>query len=365
MSDVMGVQQTGLTLEGLAHKLEALQRENAQNARRLETLERENAELRREVTAPRGSGLRRDKEIVAESGVPVSRRWLLSKAGAAAVGVAAAGALMLREPRRAKAHHLGDMDPSIFPEEVLTHYVDANSDDQSTAILGRTASSGASAVFGINAGTGPGVGGSNDGPGPAVEGTAYGSGGTGVKGTGRYGVWGESDQAGFYGVFGRNNLTDGTGVRGVGAKTGVLGESRNGMGVKGTSSAANLGAVEGHNDGGGAGVSGVGKVGMLAFSHTNGWIASWGRHTANGYGVAGDSAQGVGVSGESTGGYGGLFGGGKAQLRLKPASTAGKPTSGSHSIGEIYMDSRATLFVCVADGSPGTWKKLAFATTTA
>ncbi len=95
----MGTEDNGLTLEGLAHKLEALQRENAENTQRLETLERENAELRHEVTAPRGSGTRRnapdeprslvprrDGERASGFEGPVSRRSLLSKAGAAATG---------------------------------------------------------------------------------------------------------------------------------------------------------------------------------------------------------------------------------------------------------------------------------------
>ncbi|MDP9410200.1 MAG: hypothetical protein M3P70_06790 [Actinomycetota bacterium] len=53
--------------------------------------------------------------------------------------------------------------------------------------------------------------------------------------------------------------------------------------------------------------------------------------------------------------------GGKAQLKLKPAASAGKPTTGTHTKGEIYMDSTEALFVCTAgDGTTvGTWKKVA------
>ena len=145
---------------------------------------------------------------------------------------------------------------------------------------------------------------------------------------------------------------------------------------------------------------GVGRVGMLGFSHTDGWPAVWGRHTGNWAGISGDSAKGVGVYGESSAegvqgvfgrakgttqgvagealngtgvlgtgktgvvgastgeGYGGEFKGGKAQLRLQPGSSAGKPTTGPHTKGEIYMDSAGALFVCTADGSPGTWSKI-------
>jgi hypothetical protein len=38
-----------------------------------------------------------------------------------------------------------------------------------------------------------------------------------------------------------------------------------------------------------------------------------------------------------------------------PGTTAGKPTTGFHGKGDIYMDSAGTLFVCVAFGNPGTW----------
>lgn len=68
-------------------------------------------------------------------------------------------------------------------------------------------------------------------------------------------------------------------------------------------------------------------------------------------------SSGPGVESDSRYGYGGQFRGGKAQLRLVPASTRGKPT-GAHSKGEIYMDSTGALFVCVIDGTPGTWRKV-------
>jgi hypothetical protein len=43
---------------------------------------------------------------------------------------------------------------------------------------------------------------------------------------------------------------------------------------------------------------------------------------------------------------------------LKPGGKAGKPTTGAHSKGELYMDSQATLWVCVASGTPGTWRRV-------
>jgi hypothetical protein len=86
--------------------------------------------------------------------------------------------------------------------------------------------------------------------------------------------------------------------------------------------------------------------------------------------VVGDSDGGMGVQGRSSGGttgavagehfgsgYGGQFKGGKAQLRLVPGSTEGRP-GGAHSKGEIYMGSKGALFVCVRGGTPGTWRKV-------
>jgi hypothetical protein len=50
--------------------------------------------------------------------------------------------------------------------------------------------------------------------------------------------------------------------------------------------------------------------------------------------------------------------GGRAQLRLVPASTAGAPTGGAHDRGEVFVDSAGTFYQCVAAGRPGTWRKL-------
>jgi hypothetical protein len=77
-----------------------------------------------------------------------------------------------------------------------------------------------------------------------------------------------------------------------------------------------------------------------------------------GSGVSGASQTGAGVAGSSTSGYGGSFGGGKAQLRLLPGAAAGAPTTGAHVAGELYADSAGALFSCVTTGTPGTWAAL-------
>ena len=70
------------------------------------------------------------------------------------------------------------------------------------------------------------------------------------------------------------------------------------------------------------------------------------------------NGSGDGVEGISAGGVGGFFAGGAAALHLVPALTAGHPLSGLHLRGDLLMDRTGTLWVCVANGSPGTWHKI-------
>jgi hypothetical protein len=170
--------------------------------------------------------------------------------------------------------------------------------------------------------------------------------------------------------------------------TAVFGNAPNGEGVVGFGNAN--------------GVRGVGKAGVVGKSSTTGWEGVYGQHTGSGYGVVGDGSgntfagvlgrnpSGPGVRGKGSigvwaegptgvwaegwvgvrgvgrrdvkGGYGGQFSGDLAQLHLFPMGTVGKPTTDPHTKGEIYMDSEGTLFVCTANGTPGTWRKV---TTTA
>ena len=45
-------------------------------------------------------------------------------------------------------------------------------------------------------------------------------------------------------------------------------------------------------------------------------------------------------------------------FRTTPAGASGPPASGDHEIGEEYVDSLGSRYVCVADGTPGTWRKV-------
>lgn len=70
------------------------------------------------------------------------------------------------------------------------------------------------------------------------------------------------------------------------------------------------------------------------------------------------SIHGVAVQATSADGYGGEFKGGQAAVRLMPASTSGPPADGFHAVGELLLDRDGTLFLCIADGIPGTWRRI-------
>jgi hypothetical protein len=290
-SESMGGQDNGLTLQGLAKRLETLEREN-------ERMRSENAELRQEVSVLRGSGTRRDEvlalrdsdehrdqeEPVSEFEGRVSRRSLLSKAGAAAVAAVAAGALV--NPREAKADH---SDDTVQANQAFLHFIQVLASHVGLrAVEAFNTSDSQGAIHAENSGDG-----------------------AGVRALGGTGVWGSSSKSGHSGVSGQHTGTSGIGTVGIGkgGDAGVLGRNNTGVGVLG----------EGRN----------------------------------------------GVHGTASGGYGGQFEGGRAQLRLVPAGTVGKPTSGTHQKGEIYMDSAGALFVCTATSTATTTAKWRKVTTTA
>jgi hypothetical protein len=137
----------------------------------------------------------------------------------------------------------------------------------------------------------------------------------------RWGVYGQSTtdvgvravSRDFYGMYAQSTNSDGIFAVALASKRGVWGESASGTGVYGFSGPYQTGAAP---------------------------------------------PAATGVYGESASGIGGYFKGGRAQLKLEPKATIGKPASGSHSKGEIYMDSKGSLFVCSASGTPGTWRKV-------
>jgi hypothetical protein len=104
--------------------------------------------------------------------------------------------------------------------------------------------------------------------------------------------------------------------------------------------------------------TGVGELpdtGIQASASSVGVIADgaqWGVHGAS---------DGVGVFGHGGNGYGILAVGAKANLHLMepgdpyPAMVPPRSRTDAHESGEIYLDSNSDLWLCVADGTPGTW----------
>jgi hypothetical protein len=74
-------------------------------------------------------------------------------------------------------------------------------------------------------------------------------------------------------------------------------------------------------------------------------LAAQNLNPAFSFAVFGNSQNGVGVAAA----------GGLAQLFLLPGDFSGAPSQGIHSLGEVYADSMGRHFLCVADGTPGTW----------
>jgi hypothetical protein len=177
----------------------------------------------------------------------------------------------------------------------------------------------------------------------------------------------------------QNTATDASAAFGTAAGTGVWGDSVTGTGVQGHSNSGTgvdgfsggVGKTSIHGVKGNAGTAVHGEItfaastdgAVVGTTNATGGPGVRGVNSANGRGLWGKAqGSGEGVYGESTNGVGGLFTGGKAQLKLAPKATAGRPTSGAHTKGEIYMDSKGALFVCTVNGTPGTWRKV---TTTA
>jgi hypothetical protein len=165
----------------------------------------------------------------------------------------------------------------------------------------------------------------------------------------------------------------GAGVYGLGHKAGIEGhtDAAGGVGVLGDGGALGPGvkglqssdqpAVHGDNSAttgtGGAGVLGTSKTFQGVAGVSEGDVGVIGLSNAapsalSPIGVLG-IAKGTGV--EARGEVVGLRAQGPVQVHLVPGSTAGAPTAGNHSKGEVYADSAGVMWLCIAIGAPGTW----------
>jgi hypothetical protein len=141
----------------------------------------------------------------------------------------------------------------------------------------------------------------------------------------------------FYAV---NGGTAGAGLHGYGPSFGVLGFSDKGTGVWGKVS-------------GDATHAAVGVGGYVDNPASQGSVGV--------HGVAAGSGQ-VGVKGESTSGWAGWFSSPYAELTLGTTSRS-SPANDMvyHSYGDVVAQTgsnKATLWLCVASGTPGTWRRL-------
>ena len=371
----MSTTQNETTLATIAARLAALEAENTSLRDKVAALEGRptpQPTAIAEANVHRAASERRTARV---GGRTTRRRMLQAALGVAAAAGVSAGAVLNREPDAASAH-TGTEVWNVDRVNAHSFYGETHTDTI--------------AVWGINSGANSGIVGRNNGAGAGVQGQNTRNNGVGVLGQGSLGVLGE----GFFGVKGQSTVGNGNGV--VGEHTGE------GNGVIGVSSGQFHAGVLGRNAQG-AGVKGVGANGVVGESSTQGYAATYGINTnenggygvvgdgkgassagvlgrnASGDGVRGEGAHGVhgkssktnynavwgqgtgearGVAGTSTAGYGGFFQGGKAQLRLAPINILGKPTTGAHLIGELFLDKAATLWICTASGTPGTWKRV-------
>jgi len=305
-------------LERLVHDLiarvDALERQN-------DTIGKQNAALVAEISTLREPG---NATVATRKVAPpesLNRRQVLQRGLHVAAASVAAGVVFQQTTPDAAASHSTDL---INAGAVVAHYIEGVAEDDHSGVLGRTGSTGAenAGVVGINTATlgqGSGVLGIGE---TGVRGTGT---TVGVYGRGGYGLYGNSTSLSSPAVFGTHYPVNGPPVAGPGV-----------VGFGYGSSAEDAGVI-GQNITGGVGVRGEGKTGV--------------------HGIAsGGTSQGV--LGEGGSGYGGQFKETRAQLRLTPTGRIGKPTTGTHQIGEVYLDKLGAIYICMSTGTPGTWRKV-------
>lgn len=239
---------------------------------------------------------------------------------------------------------------SVSGEGVLGH--------GQTGVHGKSSSSDSGGVWGENnaplnprhPGDGPGVLGTST-LGEGVFGHAVLPGGTnGVHGqtSNDYasGVWGENNGKGT-GVAGDAYGTTGTGVTGIAHNRGI--------GVAGSAGRV----IPGHGVIPGTGVSGVGTSigvsgeGTMAANNKSAIGGSGGVFKGITIGVSGDGTMPIG-SDKDIGGRGGVFKGTVAQIQLIPSDKrVGRPKTGHHLQGDVWLDAAGDIYVCTASGYGG------------
>ena len=278
----------------------------------------------------------------------ISRRNLLMKAaGVGAAGVA--GTLLINRPKDAYAIFTWQGGAANAAD--LETFVTANTGFTNPAVLSLDGNAGANPtanidgirVYGTNGFSGIAAAGGNNG-GNAF----YGGGGPATAASGNNGgpgatlFSGANVHNGFSGavwIYG-NGASDGTaagyGTISFGGGNGPGGYFLGGSGLPTTPRTAGGPGVYGYGGPGGTGGYFVGDVSSL-----NTTIPAHGLYGAG-------NALGVGA----------WFHGGRAQIQLVPNGGIGAPTTGPHFPGDLYMDAKMVIWVCIASGAPGTFAPL-------
>jgi hypothetical protein len=210
-------------------------------------------------------------------------------------------------------------------------------------------------------GTGAGVsgtGGASNGKGVVGQGSGT---GTGVQGTGG------STGAGITGVGGATSGNGGDFSATAGNSKGVTGAGQgSGDGVTGTGGATGVGVRGNGGSTSGNGVQGTGGPGgghggafTATGGNSNGVFAQGNGSGAGVNSTGGPNGVGVrGVGGSSSGGYGGSFGGGGASSGALHLDTQAAAPTGTSALGDCYVDSVGSLWMCTTAGSPGTFSRV-------
>lgn len=90
------------------------------------------------------------------------------------------------------------------------------------------------------------------------------------------------------------------------------------------------------------GNAGLGAINVSGGTGTGIWVNS-----GAGDAVFGNSSSGLSINAAGAG-----------RIAQNPQATAGAPTGGSHYIGEQIRDSNGELWICTANGTPGTWGRV-------
>ena len=269
----------------------------------------------------------------------VARRW--PALAVATVAVALPTGVALANP------------PQDFPDGIVTsflHVTDGPGQGSAQFDLGLIANG----LFAVQA-NGTSVGVSAGGGHTGVLGVATNADGIGVDARGATAVRAQGDTA----VDAEGGI-GGTAIKAASSSTTpavvVSNTSGDGIDATGTNGAGISGTASGQDSGIGVLGTGKGQFGIgVAGNGDDVGVAGSGINV----GVRAHAVNGTGLTADSPGGLGGDFSGKEAPIRLDPASTAGAPTTGTHHKGELYVDSKGQLFLCVADsvnGNPGSWK---------